>query len=188
MTAYGSWSGAGISSIWAVAAAAPTAVTPEQGAIWAYPLPEHDLADLGTVLVSALLGRVHLSGRLDLLSPEQAGVVRRALETYKSYRHLLPGTRPGWPLGLPGWRDGWAALALTTRHGSLLLALWRRDGAPETTTVPLPGLAEQADPYVLFTAGPRPQYTWNGRERTLRVTLPAERSALLPAFGPTPLR
>ncbi|WP_411151152.1 glycoside hydrolase family 36 protein [Streptomyces sp. A30] len=52
----------------AIAAAAPTAVTPEQGAIWAYPLPEHTEADLGTVMASALLGRIHLSGRPDLLS------------------------------------------------------------------------------------------------------------------------
>ncbi|MFE1883268.1 glycoside hydrolase family 36 protein [Streptomyces diastatochromogenes] len=171
----------------AVAAAAPTAVTPEQGAIWSYPLPEHDTAELGMVLVSSLLGRVHLGGRPDLLSAEQAAVVRRALETYKSYRHLLPGTRPRWPLGLPGWRDGWIALALTTDGGSTLLALWRRDGAPDTLTVPLPWISEHDEPRALFTAGPEPRCTWNGREHTLRLTLPAQRSALLLAFGPTPL-
>ncbi|MEU9343137.1 glycoside hydrolase family 36 protein [Streptomyces sp. NPDC048278] len=167
----------------AIAAAAPTAVTPEQGAIWACPLPEHNPAELGMVLVSAMLGRVHLSGRPDLLAPEQTAVVRRALETYKSCRHLLPGSLPHWPLGLPGWRDGWIALALTAESGTTLLALWRRDGAPATLAVPLPWVAEHISPQALFTAGPQPSYTWDGRERTLRVTLPAERSALLLSFG-----
>ncbi|MFJ9709547.1 alpha-galactosidase [Streptomyces sp. NPDC101234] len=166
----------------AIAAAAPTAVPPEQGAIWAYPLPEQSPAELGMVLVSALLGRVHLSGRPDLLAPEQAAVVHRAVETYKSYRHLLPTALPRWPLGLPGWRDGWIALALTTEGGATLLAVWRRDGAADTLTVPLPWIAEHTSPRALFTAGPQPSYTWNDRERTLRVTLPAERSALLLAF------
>ncbi len=77
----------------AIAAAAPTAVTPEQGAIWAYPLPEHTEADLGTVMTSALLGRIHLSGRPDLLTERQLDVVRRAVDTYKTYRHLLPAAR-----------------------------------------------------------------------------------------------
>ncbi|MEU1184584.1 alpha-galactosidase [Streptomyces sp. NPDC005820] len=167
----------------AIAAAAPTAVTPEQGAIWAYPLPEHTDAELGMVMVSALLGRIHLSGRPDLLTPDQAEVVRRAVDTYKTYRHLLPGTRPHWPLGLPGWRDGWLALALSTDGGTTLLALWRRDGAPETVALPLPWVAEAGGPRTLFTAGPAPSYEWDGRDRVLRVGLAAERSAVLVAFG-----
>ncbi|MET8982803.1 alpha-galactosidase [Streptomyces sp. NPDC004539] len=165
----------------AIAAAAPSAVTPEQGAIWAYPLPEHTEAELGTVLVSALLGRVHLSGRPDLLAPEQAALVRRAVDTYTAYRHLLPGARPRWPLGLPDWRDTWVALALTSKDDTTLLALWRRDGAPPTLDVPLPWIAEGVRPRTLFSAGPVPAYEWNGRE--LQVTLPVERSAVLLEFA-----
>ncbi|MPY55909.1 alpha-galactosidase [Streptomyces spongiae] len=168
----------------AIAAAAPTAVTPEQGAIWAYPLAEHTEAELGMVLVSAMLGRVHLSGRPDQLTPGQAVVVRRAVETYKTYRHLLPNARPHWPLGLPGWRDGWLALALSTDDGTTLLALWRRDGAPESVTLPLPWVtATDEAPRVLFTAGPRPTCAWDGQGRVLGARLPAERSAVLLAFG-----
>ncbi|MDO0916601.1 alpha-galactosidase [Streptomyces sp. DT2A-34] len=169
----------------AIAAAAPTAVTPEQGAVWAYPLPEHSDAELGMVMVSAMLGRVHLSGRPDLLSPRQAALVRRALDAYRTYRHLLPDTRPRWPLGLPGWRDGWICLALTTDDGTTLLAVWRRDGTPDTLTIPLPWVATDDEPRVLFAADPGPQYEWNGLQRVLRMTLPAERSAALLVFGAT---
>ncbi|MFJ9025988.1 alpha-galactosidase [Streptomyces sp. NPDC102259] len=175
----------------AIAAVAPTAVTPEQGAIWAYPLPEHSEAELGMVMVSAMLGRIHLSGRPDLLSREQLALIRQAVDTYRTYRSLLTGALPRWPLGLPGWRDGWIALALTTgvtddQGDTTLLALWRREGAPETVTVPLPWIAEDERPRVVFGAGPQPAYGWDGRGRTLRVTLPAEQSAVLLSFGPDP--
>ncbi|MFJ8060953.1 glycoside hydrolase family 36 protein [Streptomyces sp. NPDC096142] len=165
----------------AIAVSAPTAVTPEQGAIWAYPQAEHTDADLGMVLVSAMLGRIHLSGRPDQLTDHQMGLVREALTTYKSYRHLLPETRPHWPLGLPGWRDGWLALALVARNGTILLSLWRRGGASPTVTVPLPGAAANARPYVLFEAGAQAVVEWDEGGRVLRVDLPVEESAVLMA-------
>lgn len=167
----------------AIAAAAPTAVTPEQGAIWAYPLPGQSDAELGMVMVSAMLGRVHLSGRPDLLTEHQMTVVRAALDTYKSYRRLLPTARARWPLGLPGWRDGRLALALTMEDDTTLLAVWRRDGAPKDVTVPLPWMPEGHDPRILFGAGPEAVLDWDDRGRTLRVGLAAERSAVLIAFG-----
>jgi alpha-galactosidase len=166
----------------AIAAAAPTAVTPEQGAIWAYPLPEHTDAELGMVMVSAMLGRVHLSGRPDLLTKHQMSVVCEALATYKTYRHLLPTARPRWPLGLPGWRDGWLALALTTPDGTTLLGLWRRDGSPETVHVPLPWADGNDRPRVLFEAGVRATLDWDECGRALRVGLPTEGSAVLIAL------
>ncbi|WP_105970048.1 glycoside hydrolase family 36 protein [Streptomyces geranii] len=167
----------------AVAAASPTAVTPEQAAIWAYPQPEHTPADLSTVLVSAMLGRVHLSGRPDLLNPEGTALVRDALAAYKTYRHLLPDALPHWPLGLPAWRDGILALALTTADGTTLLALWRRAGAPESVTVPLPGADANARTRVLFEAGARTRVEWDGGGRVLGVGLPVEGSAVLVAVG-----
>ncbi|CBG69005.1 conserved hypothetical protein [Streptomyces scabiei 87.22] len=136
---------------------------------------------LGMVMVSAMLGRVHLSGRPDLLTPGRAAVVRRAGDVYKTYRHLLPHAEPHWPLGLPGWRDGWLALALRTDGGPTLPALWRRDGAAESVTVPLPG---DGRPRVLFEAGRRAELVEDDAGRTLKVTLPAERSAVLIALDP----
>ncbi|MGW0712490.1 glycoside hydrolase family 36 protein [Streptomyces sp. NPDC002643] len=166
----------------AVAAAAPTAVTPEQGAIWAYPQPEHTDAELGVVLVSAMLGRVHLSGRPDLLSSDRMALVSEALATYKTYRHLLPTARPSWPLGLPGWRDGRLALALTAEDGTTLLAVWRRAGAPETVTVPF---VADGRPRVLFEAGKQgTSLEWDECGRALRVGLPAEGSAVLIVADP----
>ncbi|MEV8539651.1 glycoside hydrolase family 36 protein [Streptomyces sp. NPDC051572] len=168
----------------AIAAAAPTAVTPEQGAIWAYPLPEHTDTELGMVMVSAMLGRVHLSGRPDLLTRRQMSIVCEALAAYRTYRHLLPTAHAHWPLGLPGWRDGWLALALTTTDDTTLLALWRRDDAPETVHVPLPWVHGKDHPRVLFEAGTRATLDWDECGRALRVGLPAPCSAVLIAVEP----
>ncbi|MEV6484017.1 glycoside hydrolase family 36 protein [Streptomyces sp. NPDC051576] len=166
----------------AIAAAAPTAVTPEQGAMWAYPLPDHTDADLGTVMVSAMLGRVHLSGRPDLLTEAQLAVVRRALDTYKTYRHFLPTAHPSWPLGLPGWRDDWIALALTAPDdATTLLAVWRREGATENVSIPLPWIPEGTRPRVLFESDSGVDLHWDARAGALRVGI-ATASAVLVAF------
>src|SRR5690606_33646092 len=89
----------------AIAAAAPTAVTPEQGAVWAYPDHRWSRQRNAFTLVNSLLGRVHLGGRLDLLDAAQADDVRAAMEVYKGIRADLRHALPFWPLGLPGWRD-----------------------------------------------------------------------------------
>ncbi|MFI7343161.1 alpha-galactosidase [Streptomyces sp. NPDC050085] len=120
----------------AVAAAAPAAVPPEQGAVWAYPQPGMTDAEIGFSMVSALLGRVHLSGRIDLLDDRQIGLVSAALDVYKTYRRELARAVPSWPLGLPGWRDDWLALALTTDEATLM-AVWRR-GGPGDCLIPMP--------------------------------------------------
>jgi alpha-galactosidase len=95
-----------------IAASAPTAVPPEQGAGWAYPQPEDSPDEIAFTMASALLGRVHLSGRLPELGPEARALVHEAVAVYKAIRADLPRAVPSWPLGLPGWEDPWIALAL----------------------------------------------------------------------------
>jgi alpha-galactosidase len=120
----------------AIAAAAPAAVTPEQGAIWAY--PHRDLSDdeIAFTMASAMLGRIHLSGRIDLLDSHQMAIVQEAITAYRGYRQLLTRLEPRWPLGLPGWRDGWLALALSDET-TTLLTIWRRDTEAAECTMPL---------------------------------------------------
>ncbi|WP_338146753.1 hypothetical protein [Streptomyces boncukensis] len=125
------------------AVAAPAAVPPEQGAMWAYPRAEHGPEEVAFCMVTAMLGRIHLSGRADLLDAGQRALVAEAVDAYRPYRPLLARAVPRWPLGLPGWRDGWLALALQA-PGTTLLAVWRREGAPRECVVPVPGGAVDA--------------------------------------------
>ncbi|WP_411151151.1 hypothetical protein [Streptomyces sp. A30] len=104
------------------------------------------------------------------------------MDTYKTYRHLLPTAHPRWPLGLPGWRDDWIALALTLEEDSTVLTVCRRDGALGMVSVPLPWVPEGQCPRVLFATGSGPSLHWDSRERVLRVGV-SSTTAVLIAFG-----
>ncbi|MEV5613125.1 alpha-galactosidase [Streptomyces sp. NPDC052225] len=153
-----------------IAAAAPTVVPPEQGAVWAYPQPEFSDAENAFTLGSALLGRVHLSGHLDRMAPEQRARVREALDVYRGLRDDLRTAVPFWPLGLPEWEDPWVALGM--RAGSTnYVTVWRRGGAARQS-VPVPHLrGRPATARVLFPAGGGTA-DWDGER--LAVSLPEE--------------
>ncbi|AUG81804.1 alpha-galactosidase [Kitasatospora sp. MMS16-BH015] len=161
-----------------IAAAAPTAVTPEQGAVWAYPLPRHSLDETAFTMANALLGRIHLSGRLTELSAAQRELVHEAVAVHKSLRADLPHALPAWPLGLPGWEDPWIALALHTPETTYVTA-WRR-GGPAVAELSLPHLAgAQVRVEQLYPAADRAATAWHPDSAELALTLPAAPSAIL---------
>ncbi|MFF7885500.1 glycoside hydrolase family 36 protein [Streptomyces sp. NPDC020794] len=108
-----------------IAAAAATAATPEQAAVWAYPQPDQSLDEIAFTLTGALLGRIHLSGFLNRMSHEQFDLVRSAISVYKDLRPEINGTHPFWPLGLPTWEDEWIAHGLRGQEATYLV-IWRR--------------------------------------------------------------
>jgi alpha-galactosidase len=168
-----------------IAASAPTAVTPEQGAVWAYPQPEDSLDEVAFTMASALLGRIHLSGRLPELGPEARALVSEAVAVYKAVRVDLPRAVPSWPLGLPGWDDPWIALALHTPT-TTYLTVWRRPGGEATTTLRLPERAGGAACVeVLYPAARQAVAVWNPDTADLTVTLPTAPSAALLRITPT---
>ncbi|MER5935769.1 alpha-galactosidase [Streptomyces sp. NPDC001928] len=162
-----------------IAASAPTAVTPEQCAVWAYPQPEDSLDEVAFTMASALLGRVHLSGRLLELGSEARALVHEAVSVYKAVRADLPQAVPSWPLGLPGWDDPWIALALHT-PATTYLTVWRRTGGETATTLRLPERAgDAARAEVLYPAAGQAVAVWNPDTADLTVTLPTAPSAAL---------
>ncbi|MDH6520742.1 alpha-galactosidase [Streptomyces sp. SAI-135] len=170
-----------------VAAAAATAVTPEQAAVWAYPQPEHTADRIAFVLTGALLGRIHLSGFLDRMSEEQFDLVRSAVRVYKDIRPKIAEARPLWPLGLPGWEDAWLAHGLRGRDATYL-AVWRRErpGAPESRTLPLPHLRGlDLRPEVLQPTTADATAEWDPVEGRLTVGLPRPDTAVLLALAGT---
>ncbi|MBC2900254.1 glycoside hydrolase family 36 protein [Streptomyces cupreus] len=160
-----------------IAAAAPTAVPPEQGAVWAYPQPEFDDDLIAFTLGSALLGRIHLSGHLNRMAEPQLALVRDAVATYKSIRGDLARSLPFWPLGLPGWTDEWLALGLRTEH-TAYVSVWRR-GGPAELRLPIAYLAGRTvRPDILHPARPGAgSADWDGT--ALRVSVPHTPGVLL---------
>ena len=161
------------------AAALPTAVTPEQSATWAYPQPGWDDETNAMTVVNSLLGRIHLSGRLDRLSAEQLGLITEGMSLYKTIRTDLATSSPFWPLGLPGWHDDWVALGMKATK-NCYLSVWRR-GGPESYELPMMGFKGQQNLQVdlLYPNTFPVEFEWIASIGILRITMPSVKSARL---------
>jgi alpha-galactosidase len=179
-----------------IAAAAATAATPEQAAVWAYPQPDRSLDEIAFTLTGALLGRVHLSGFLNLMSDEQFALVRSAISVYKDIRPEISGARPFWPLGLPAWEDTWIAHGLRGQ-GSTFLTVWRREPGEagggsgpsrhgrnmpveDHRTLTIPHLrGAHVRPTVLHPATADATAEWDAADGKLTVSLPRADTAVV---------
>ncbi len=154
-------------------------MTPEQGAVWAYPQAGDTLDEVAFTMAGALLGRIHLSGGLTELEPAARDLVHEAVAVYKALRADLPQALPLWPLGLPGWEDPWIALALRTPATTYLTA-WRRPGAEAAQDLVLPHLlGADVRTEVLYPASGKAVSVWHPDTAELTLTLPAAPSAVL---------
>jgi alpha-galactosidase len=169
----------------AIAAAAPMAVTPEQAAVWAYPQPSFTDDEIGFVMCNALLGRVHLSGHLDQMSPRQHGLVAEAVSVYQAIRPDLARAVPFWPLGLPRWTDSRLSLGMRA-PGATYVAAWSRPpltGAPSADpavlALPVRHLRGVTGAEVLYPAAAGARASWDAASGMLTVVLPRTPSACL---------
>ncbi|KAH8694959.1 glycoside hydrolase superfamily [Talaromyces proteolyticus] len=164
----------------AIAAALPTAVTPEQGATWAYPQPEWDDETNAMTVVNSLLGRIHLSGRLDNLQSQQFDLIKEGMDVYRSIRADLPTADAFWPLGLPRWHDNWVSLGMAAASGTIYyVSVWRRGGL-ESVDLRIAALQNRAvSSKLLYPASFKAEAVWMAAEGILKVTIPSKLGARL---------
>lgn len=174
----------------AIAAAIHTAVTPEQAATWAYPQPGWDDETNALTVVNALIsGRVHLSGRLDLLAPRQLDLVYRGMDVYKEMRRDIAAAVPFWPLGFAKWHDDWLAAGLRVVDGGgdgsggergagkCYLAVWRR-GGQESCELPISFMGSK-DVAISLLYPEMPGTKLEVAGSSLRATIPSKIGARL---------
>jgi alpha-galactosidase len=172
-----------------IAAAAPAAIAPEQAAVWAYPQPGFTDDEIAFTMASAMLGRIHLSGHLDLMSPAQLALVASAVRVYKELRGDIARSVPFWPLGLPAWEDPWIALGLRGPEVSYL-TVWQRgrqgaDGGQARVTLPVPALRGQAmTPRIMYSGAADAEVAWDASRGVATVTLPRAPSACVLSLTP----
>ena len=154
-----------------IAANAPTGVTPEQAAVWSYPLEEGDKEEVVFNMVNSLLLRIHQSGHLARLSKERGSLVKEALDYYKTIRQDIKVATPFWPLGLSHFKDEWVCLGMKTEH-KLYIAVWRRQGNKATKEIPLIGLVnDKVSIKCTYPSYVGCQYQWQEASQKLTVTL-----------------
>lgn len=165
----------------AIAAASPSALAPEQSAIWSYPLREGDDEEVVFNMVNALLLRVHQSGHLAELNPRRRALVKEALDYYKLIRKDIPEAFPFWPLGLPKREDHWMSLGLRrTEKPVIYLAVWRVGGDASSQVLSLPELrGEELSIRCAYPQNFEGTWNWDALAGELKVTLPQARSARL---------
>jgi alpha-galactosidase len=122
----------------AILVGASAAVLPEQLAIWSYPLANADADQASFNMVTAMMCRIHQSGRLDLLSPEASAQVANGIRIYKEIlRKRIPAAVPFYPFGTSDVTNREIPVVLGMRSAEqTLLAVWRIDG-PAIVRVPM---------------------------------------------------
>ena len=90
-----------------IAANSPAGVTPEQAAIWSYPMRQGDKEEVIYNMVNAMLFRIHQSGHLAELPQERLALVKEGIACYKTIRQDIRQALPFWPLDIADNEDLW---------------------------------------------------------------------------------
>ena len=168
-----------------VAAACASGCTPEQAAIWSYPLKDCNRDEVVVNMVNAMLLRIHQSGHLAELPAERLALVQEGIAVYKQIRRDIPTSLPLWPLGLPVFGDTWAAFGLSQDDGTTLLAVWRLGDSSTTNELPLPHLSGyEVEVERLYPAAAAGEQRWHPAAGSLTVSLPEATTARLYRLTP----
>ena len=161
-----------------IAANAPSALTPEQAAVWSYPLKEGDDEEAIFNMVNAMLLRIHQSGHLAQISRERFALVKEGIDYYKKIRRDLRQGLPFWPIGPASYQDGWASVAIVSCKKTYM-AVWRRGSQESTVTLPHKCLrGKKAEAVCAYPADGRGcRFAWNNTLGELTVELSEKISA-----------
>lgn len=160
-----------------IAANSPSALTPEQSAIWSYPLSTGDCEEVIYNMINAILLRIHQSGHLVNLSEERLEYVKEAITYYKTIRSRINKAIPYWPLGVSMYKDPWVSLGLKS-EGKDIIAVWRRNSQFPVITIPVKHLkGKNVKVVCAYPKNREVYYHWNKEAGEITVELPVSISA-----------
>ncbi len=155
----------------AIAANCITACSPEQAAIWSYPLPDGDEEETVYNMVNAMLLRIHQSGYLNLISPERLALVKEGIQCYKSIRSEIADSLPFWPLGIGTMESEYLSLGLECQSG-LYIAVWRtRAGDSSFVSIPLQPKFPVKNISCIYPSHLSHEFQWLPEKNQLKVFL-----------------
>ncbi len=161
-----------------IAANAPAGLTPEQSAIWSYPLADGDREEVVFNMINAMTQRIHQSGHLANLNVERKQLVKEGIACYKNIRGDIKSALPFWPLGLSQITDEWVCLGLKSAS-RIYLAVWRREGAQDSINIPIEYAEENAKVRCIYPSYSEDKFSFNPLSKSLSVQLKKQNSARL---------
>ncbi len=170
----------------AIAANCATGATPEQAAIWSYPLKDGDEEEVIFNMVNALLFRIHQSGHLAQLSPERFALVKEGIDVFRLISKETSKGLPIWPTGLATMQDNLISSGI--QYGNTIyLAVWctKED---ETFSIPLGiytcGTKDKVNISCIYPSNKKTTFDWHEDKQILNVQLKAKTARLFKITTP----
>ena len=158
----------------AIACNCMTACTPEQAAIWSYPMRNGDEEETIFNMVNAMLLRIHQSGHLAELSDSRRKLVMEGLDIHRSICDELKTGLPFWPLGIGTFQDEFLCVGIDCEKNSYL-AVWHTNDNEGVIQIPLHGRKFKN---VLY---PNPEFETqiDSADNILSITLKGKKARLI---------
>ncbi len=157
-----------------IAVNAPLALTPEQAAVWSYPLTAGDEEETIFNMVNVMLLRIHQSGHLFRLGDNCRKLIAEAITYYKKTREDRRDAVPFWPLGFGTYQDDWVCLGLKGSR-RVYLAVWRRGGEQAVCRLPLTQYkGKRVSVCCAYPVEKPAESVWDVQEGSLTVTFEKE--------------
>jgi alpha-galactosidase len=153
----------------AIACNCMTAVTPEQAAIWSYPVQRDDREEVVFNMVNAILFCIHQSGRLLGLSAECLDLIREGIGFHVSICEETALGLPFWPIGMATIRSPYCCVGVKcdkTRY----LAVWNLSNE-EPFSIPLPEAPPDASIDCAYPKSLPVAYGWDKDDRRLTLDM-----------------
>ena len=133
-----------------------TAVLPEQAAVWSYPVNSSIYDNHGAEgsdalvteelvvmnMMNALLGRIHLASRINLLAENKLELIKEGIRYYNYMTPYKKNCVPYLPLGYANVGDGTVAVGIRTED-KLFLGVWNLHGDKDIE-IPMAGLTAKS--------------------------------------------
>ena len=160
-----------------IAAAVGSLVTPEQGAVWSYPLRNGDNEEVICNMVNSMLGRIHQSGHLAEISEERFKYVQEGINYYKTIRSDIKDFIPMWPTGIPTLNSNWFTYGLKGDKKDYL-SVWRINSNEDIFMIDLSHRkGKNIEVKLTYPKDAEVKYSWNKEEGVLTVENKIDNSA-----------
>ena len=152
-----------------------TACTPEQAAVWSYPLNDHEkIMPSNEVVVmnmcNAMLGRIHLASFIYKLPKHQLDLIREGIKYYKSLVNFKKTALPIYPKGTAKFFDKEVVGGLINKN-KIILGVWNTSGKPRNIKINLSKYVVK-DAVVGYPSSLQTVYSFDNKTQTLIVSFP----------------